>query len=152
MRRRRPLTLLIISEEKGRTYEYRIRRLYLWGLAAAAAGVLALLAVGLRAWERADHFERRAQRLERDKAILAEEVASITEVEEFLRGLKLRNDRLRRLTAEAFGVGRPEEVEPMARESFISMTNRLRHGGGAIGRGARVHLSWPVEASILLRA
>ena len=33
-----------------------------------------------------------------------------------------------------------------------TQTNRLRHGGGAIGRGARVHLSWPVEASILLRA
>jgi len=33
-----------------------------------------------------------------------------------------------------------------------TQTNRLRHGGEAIGRGARVHLSWPVEASILLRA
>ena len=30
-------------------------------------------------------------------------------------------------------------------------TNRLRHGGAAIDRGARVHLSWPAEASILLR-
>ena len=30
-------------------------------------------------------------------------------------------------------------------------TNRLRQGGAAIDRGARVHLSWPVEASILLR-
>ena len=33
-----------------------------------------------------------------------------------------------------------------------TQTNRLRHGGGVIDRGARVHLSWPVEASILLRA
>ena len=33
-----------------------------------------------------------------------------------------------------------------------TQTNRLRHGGGAIDRGARVHLSWPVEASILLRS
>ena len=33
-----------------------------------------------------------------------------------------------------------------------TQTNRLRHGGTAIGRGARVHLSWPVEASILLRS
>ena len=33
-----------------------------------------------------------------------------------------------------------------------TQTNRLRHGGGAIGRGARVHLTWPVEASILLRS
>ncbi len=30
-------------------------------------------------------------------------------------------------------------------------TNRLRRGGAAIDRGTRVHLSWPVEASILLR-
>ena len=33
-----------------------------------------------------------------------------------------------------------------------TQTNRLRHGGGAIDRGARVHLTWPVEASILLRS
>ena len=31
-------------------------------------------------------------------------------------------------------------------------TNRLRDGSAAIDRGARVHLSWPVEASILLRS
>ena len=33
-----------------------------------------------------------------------------------------------------------------------TQTNRLHHGGGIIDRGARVHLTWPVEASILLRA
>ena len=33
-----------------------------------------------------------------------------------------------------------------------TQTNRLRHGVGAVDRGARVHLSWPVEASILLRS
>ena len=32
-----------------------------------------------------------------------------------------------------------------------TQTNRLGHGGAAIDRGARVHLCWPVEASILLR-
>ena len=32
-----------------------------------------------------------------------------------------------------------------------TQTNRLLHGGAAIDRGTRVHLSWPVEASILLR-
>ena len=33
-----------------------------------------------------------------------------------------------------------------------TQTNRLRRGSAAIDRGARVHLSWPVEASILLRS
>ena len=33
-----------------------------------------------------------------------------------------------------------------------TQTNRLSQGGAAIDRGARVHLSWPVEASILLRS
>ena len=33
-----------------------------------------------------------------------------------------------------------------------TQTNRLHHAGGTIDRGTRVHLSWPVEASILLRA
>ncbi len=33
-----------------------------------------------------------------------------------------------------------------------TQTNSLRRDGAAIGRGARVHLSWPAEASILLGA
>ena len=33
-----------------------------------------------------------------------------------------------------------------------TQTNRLHQAGATIDRGARVHLSWPVEASILLRS
>ena len=33
-----------------------------------------------------------------------------------------------------------------------TQTNRLRQAGADIGRGVRVHLTWPVEASILLRS
>ena len=53
---------------------------------------------------RADYLAGRVERLERGRAILAEEVASIADLEETLRGLKARNDQLRMLTAEAFGL------------------------------------------------
>ena len=95
---RGPLTLLIIPGEGGRTYEYKLPRLYLWGLIAAAAAVLGLLALGLHSLVRADYLAGRVERLERDRAILAEEVASIADLEETLRGLKARNDQLRMLT------------------------------------------------------
>ena len=37
------------------------------------------------------------------------------------------------------------------REVISTRTNRLRADGAAVAVGARVHLSWPVEASILLQ-
>ena len=128
---RRRFTLLIIPEEGGCTYEYKIPRLYLWVLAVIAVGVLGFLAVGLRAWHEAGYLAGRVERLERDKAILVEEVASIDALEEILRGVKVRNDQLRMLTAEAFGLRGPEaedEPGPGERESFISLTHRLRYG------------------------
>ena len=130
MPRLRYLSLLIIPEEGGRTYEYKIPRLYLWGLIAGAAGVLVLLAVGLHSWGKSGYLERRVERLERDRAILAEEVASIAELEEILRSLKLRNDQLRMLTTEAFGLRGPQVAEPAPREveSFVSLAHRLRYG------------------------
>ena len=126
----RPVTLLVIPEEGGRTCEYRIPRFWLWGLAAAAAGVLGLLAVGVHSWVRADSLARQVERLEGDRAVLAEQVASIAELEEVLRGLKARNDQLRMLTAEAFGLEGPRDAEPGAgdAESFVSLSRRLRHG------------------------
>ena len=79
---------------------------------------------------RADYLAGRVERLERDRAILAEEVASIADLEETLRGLKARNDQLRMLTAEAFGLRGRQSPQPRAREmeSFVSLTHRLRYG------------------------
>ena len=154
MPRRRPLTLLIISEEGGRTYECKIRRLYLWGLAAALLG---FLAVGLHSWTRADYLAGRVERLERDRAILAEEVASIAELEELLRGLKLRNDQLRMLTAEAFGLPGPQAADPGPREaeSFVSLARRLRYGTLSSAPTLKPVLtpSWSLsDGGVLLRA
>lgn len=157
MRGSRPVTLLVIPEEGERTYEYRIPRLYLWGLAAAAAAVLGLLAAGLYSWGRADSLARRVERLERDRAVLAEQVASIAELEEVLDGLKARNDQLRMLTAEAFGLEAPRDAEPGARdaENFISLSHRLRHGElGSVPTLKPVRASaWTLsDEGLLLRA
>ena len=127
---RRGLTLLVIPEEGGTTYEFRVARLYLWGLALIAVALAGLLAVGWRAQQRADYLAQRVERLERDRAILAEEVASIAELEEILQGLKTRNDQLRMLTAEALGLRGAEAGRPAPRErqTHIPLTHRLRYG------------------------
>ena len=132
---RRGLTLLVIPEEGGSTYEFKVPRLYLWGLAFIAAALVGLLAVGWRAQQRAGYLAEQVERLERDRAILAEEVASIAELEEILQGLKARNDQLRMLTAEVFGLPgadarRPAAAEqaPQERQTFIPLTHRLRYG------------------------
>ena len=127
---RRGLTLLVIPEEGGTTYEFKVARLYLWGLALIGASLVGLLAVGWSAQKRAEYLAQRVERLERDRAILAEEVASIAELEEILQGLKTRNDQLRMLTAEAFGLRGAEAAKPAPRktQAFIPLTHRLRHG------------------------
>ena len=120
----------MIPEEGGTTYEFKVARIYLWGLGLVAAGLLGLLVVGWRAHQRADYLAQRVERLEHDRAILAEEVASIVELEEILQGLKTRNDQLRMLTAEAFGLQGAEAPAPPPQEgqAYIPLTHRLRYG------------------------
>lgn len=132
---RRGFTLLVIPEEGGPTYEFRVARLYLWGVALIAAALVGLLALGWRAQQRADSLAQRVEWLERERAILAEEVASIGELEEILQGLKTRNDQLRMLTAEAFGLRGADAGGPAAagqappeRQAFIPLIHRLRYG------------------------
>ncbi len=154
---RRGLTLLVIPEEGGSTYEFKVARLYLWGLALIAAAVVGLLVVGWRAQQKAGYLAQRVERLERDRAMLAEEVDSIAELEEILQGLKTRHDQLRMLTAEAFGLPRAEAAGPAPRErqAFIPLTHRLRHGNLTSVptlKPVRTPVWSPADPGVLLRA
>ncbi|HJP29316.1 MAG: M23 family metallopeptidase [Candidatus Latescibacteria bacterium] len=127
----RRLTLLIIPEEGGSTYEYKIPRLLLWICLLLSLGVIALLAVGAHSWVENDYLARQVVRLERDKTILAEEVQLIVELESMLLELEQSNLKLRNMAAEAVGLNtRPSPARTSrTREQFISIQRRLEHGG-----------------------
>lgn len=127
---RRRLTVLIIPEEGGRTFEYKIPRLLLWFAATVGLVVVVLLAVGGRAWTEARRLTHQVERLERDKNILVEQVAQIEDLEVVLRQLESRSRQLRSITAEAVGLIGGSRDLPIgrARDPVITITERLRQG------------------------
>lgn len=127
----RRLTLLIIPEEGGRTYEYKVPRLLLWLTLAVGLGLAVLLAIGVRSWVQTDYLTRQVERLSRDKAILADEVLLIQELEDMLVKLERSNRKLRSMAAEAVGMNTRGDLAPRQRlrNPFISVHRRLRQGG-----------------------
>jgi murein DD-endopeptidase MepM/ murein hydrolase activator NlpD len=127
----RRVTLLIIPEEGGRTYEYKIPRLLVWICLSVSLCILGLLGIGVRSWTENDYLTRQVERLQRDKQILAEEVELIEELETVLQGLEQSNRKLRSMAAEAVGLN-TRMVPARAirtREQLISIQRRLELGG-----------------------
>lgn len=126
----RRLTLLIIPEEGGRTYEFKVPRAMVWVLSVSAAVIVFLLVGGLHAWLNASHLAKRVDSLERDRAILVEEVELIEELEAMMAQLESSNQQLRRITAEAVGLESAGPAAPAGRahEQLITIADRLRYG------------------------
>ncbi|MDA0337809.1 MAG: M23 family metallopeptidase [bacterium] len=127
----RRVTLLIIPEEGGGTYELKVPRMLIWVCLILAICTVGLLGIGLRSWMANEHLTQQVERLQRDKAILAEDVTLIEELENVLEGLEKSNLRLRSMAANA--VGLDTRVLPVrtsrTREQFISIQRRLELGG-----------------------
>ena len=127
----RRVTLLIIPEEGGRTYEYKIPRLLVWICLLFSLCIFGLLGIGLRSWVANDYLTQQVERLQRDKEILAEEVELIEELETVLQGLEQSNRKLRSMAAEAVGMNtrKAPARASRTREQFISIQRRLELGG-----------------------
>ncbi len=127
----RRVTLLIIPEEGGGTYEFKVPRMLIWVCLILAISIVGLLGVGLRSWMANEYLTQQVERLQRDKAILAEEVTLIEELENVLVGLEQSNLKLRSMAAEAVGLN--TRIVPVrtsrTREQFISIQRRLELGG-----------------------
>ncbi|MEC8989667.1 MAG: hypothetical protein VX656_00350, partial [Candidatus Latescibacterota bacterium] len=78
------LTLLIIPEEGGRTYEYKIPRVLVWVAALSGVALLVVLAMGLHAMLESKELARQVEHLQRDKDILVEEVQRVDQLEVIL--------------------------------------------------------------------
>jgi hypothetical protein len=95
----RRLTLLIIPEEGGRTYEYKIPRLFVWVAGLVVTLILIGLGLGLRSMIQSQEYAKRVERLQRDKDILVEEVQRVDQLEVVLNQLQASNAQLRRITS-----------------------------------------------------
>jgi len=138
----RRLTLLIIPEEGGRTYEFKIPRVLAWLAGFSCVVVVLLLIAGFIAHSEAEDLRRMVAQLEREKGILEEDVGLLTELEVLLTNLEERNDKLRHILSalpEAGESSSPSRIASVV-EHYVSSVDRLR--GGHV---RTVPTLWPVR-------
>lgn len=126
----RRMTLLIIPEAGGRTYEYKVARWWGWAVVALLVALLVVLAIGLNAMVQSQVLARHVDRLKRDKDILIEEVQRVDYLEVTLQRLKASNAQLRQITFEAVGLhdSGPSTATNRIGEQLITVVDRLRYG------------------------
>ena len=142
MVRARRLTLLIIPEEGGRTYEFKMPRALVWLGALSGIVVVILLVAGFIAHSEARHLRLLVSRLELQKGILKEDVGKLFELEVLLKQLEESNNQLRNILSEREDVA--SSSSPLSRsakiEHYVSSVDRLL--GGHV---RTVPTLWPVR-------
>ena len=138
----RKLTLLLIPEEGGRTYEFKIPRIVVWFLALLAAGAAVLLAIGARYLFEAHTLTSEVERLDRERRHLTEAVMQIDELEKTLGRLQSQSDQLRRILGSQSGYHSPQQGSAAGRYPgrYVSSVFRLQHG-----QVRTVPALWPVR-------
>jgi murein DD-endopeptidase MepM/ murein hydrolase activator NlpD len=146
MLRHERVTLLVIPEAGGRTYEFKILRVAIWGAFCGGLGVVALLLAGLFFYLEARASGQQIARLQREKGLLQEEVTRIDELERVLLKLQRGNQQLRSILGEAVQAEEePQRVRGQSRyESFVEPRDRLRWGHLRTFPGM-----WPIDGTVL---
>jgi septal ring factor EnvC (AmiA/AmiB activator) len=103
-----------------------------------------LLILGFRAYVEARDLGRLVARLERDKALLEEEVSQIERLEQILLRLQRSNDQLRAILGESAGDRAGEAQSATSADAYISSTQRLRWGNVR-----SVPTRWPVQGTLV---
>ena len=138
------ITLLVIPEEGGKTFEVRVPRLLLWFAGLCSIALCGLLAQGVRSYLDVRDLDHTVTRLERDKALLEEEVAQIDQLEEMLIRLKHSNDQLRVILGEAQELDAESSQSSIDKIPHISSIQRLRWG-----HVQTVPTVWPTRGPVL---
>jgi septal ring factor EnvC (AmiA/AmiB activator) len=136
----RKLTLLLIPEEGGRIYEFKIPRIFVGLSALLAAGAGVLLVIGARYLFEAHTLSSRLERLERERRHLTEAVMQIDELEKTLGRLQSQSDQLHRILGSQSGYHLPQEGSTADRYRYVSSVFRLQHG-----QVRTVPALWPVR-------
>ena len=141
----RRLTLIVIPEEGGQTFEYKLARPVVWAASAVAVAVALFVLVGAWSLYQAHQLGQRAARLEEENGLLQEEVAQIRQLEQVLAQLQRSNHQLRTILGErgrlAFEAG--ESRRGSSRDQPISSLERLRWG-----RVHSVPSLWPLAGCL----
>lgn len=142
----RRLTVLIIPEEGGSTYEYKFPRILVWAAGMAGLVVVVLLGLGLRADLARGRLTERVALLQQEKGVLEEQVTLIRDLELTLHRLEQSNWQLRQIASSAVGLETPALAprEAVASEHYIPAVERLRWG-----RIRTVPSLWPVRGSVV---
>lgn len=144
MLRSNRITLLVIPAEGGKTFEFKIPRLLLWFLGLCSVALLGLLLQGFRSYFDVRDLDQMVVRLERDKALLEEEVGQIKQLEEMLIRLKRSNDQLRTILGESQDFDAGSSQSSSDEIPYISATQRLRWG-----QVQTVPTLWPLRGPVL---
>ena len=140
------ITLLVIPEEGGKTFEFKIPRLMLWFAALLGIALCGLLVQGFRSYFDVHELDQLVARLERDKALLTEEVRQIEQLEEMLFRLKRSNDQLRTILGESQELDAGTSQRADEEVPYISSIQRLRWG-----QVQTVPTLWPLRGQVLRR-
>lgn len=138
------ITLLVIPAEGGKTFEVKIPRLLLWFVGLCSVALFGLLAQGFRSYFDVRDLDQTVTRLERDKALLEEEVGQIEQLEEMLIRLQHSNDQLRTILGESQGFDAETSQSSIDEIPYISSVQRLRWG-----HVQTVPTVWPVRGPVL---
>lgn len=142
----RRLTVLIIPEEGGSTYEYKFARALVWVGAVLGVVIVVLLVLGLRAHLASGRLAERVALLQQEKGVLEEQVTLIKALELTLHRLEQSNWQLRQIASSAVGLETPALASPVmaAGEHYIPAVERLRWG-----RIRTVPSLWPARGAVI---
>lgn len=139
------ITLLIIPEAGGKTLEFKVRRYLVVVSVAVIVAAVVLLGLGLNFYLESRSLGRRVARLEREKALLEEEVEQIGQLEQVLLRLQRSNHQLRAILGESARTdGEPARAHgDVLYETYVGATDRLRWGQVRSFPGL-----WPVDGAV----
>ncbi len=144
MFKRSNITLIVIPEKGRKTFEFKISSAFAWLLGLCCVALLAFLPLGLSSYLDKRELTQKAAQLERDKALLEEQVGQINQLEEMLVQLKRGNDQLRAILGKPEALDEAAVAQRGATPPYISSMQRLRWG-----HVRTVPTLWPLRGLVL---
>ena len=139
------ITLLVIPQEGGQTFEFKVPRVVVGLLALLGIAIVVLLLLGGYTYQLSDTLAEKMTRLEGEKAVLEEEVGQIRHLERILLRLQKNNRQLHAILGESVGLQTAGETEQKSAQEliYISALERLRWG-----RISTLPTLWPVRGVV----
>jgi murein DD-endopeptidase MepM/ murein hydrolase activator NlpD len=140
----RHITILLIPEGGGKTYEFKMPRFVFWLLGLGVVAVIAMLVISFQAYSDVGYLRQRVVKLEDQKEALTENVELLVELETDLKALTRQNLKLRFLLAGRDGEQPDEEqISRSGGEPYVSALKRMQ-----LGKIRTVPTMWPIRGVV----